>query len=274
MKISLEAKLMPAIRVTSTLFWKSRSAGAGAYRPVFLESARNRMVVPLNTEEAVLGDFVNIALKDRNSGQFDYTKPYWLSGEQYNPYELFYGSIQFVDDHNEPLPTTILPPEKDVETYIQRVISSQGKMSLSSQLKLSMEVTKNNIVGATNLCFVASRLLARGSDLRAYPNLKVKPVDLAVWNNHISQFETYDGKDTCDGPGDTYYFWTHFFVALVCGFVGDVRFSVMQNAFANGTDLMLLVRNQLVGQPTVSSHKEASEIGINVGLAIADLLKN
>lgn len=266
--------MLPAVKASSTLLYKSRSAGAGAYRPIFLESAKSAVVVPLNTEDAVLGDFFDVALKAKLGEQPNYIQPYWLQDENYNPYELFYGAIQFIDDHNQPLPSTILPPEGEVEKYIHKVIANRERLSLASQLKLSLEITNGNLVGAANLCFIASRLLARGSDLRAYPGLNITPEDLAEWNKHICQFETYDNKNTCDGPGDTYYFWTHLFIALLCASTDDIRFTVIQHTLSKATKLMLLIRNKIVKQPTVTSHTEASEIGRNVGLAIAEFLKD
>lgn len=251
-------------KVALTLFQKINHPFRAAYL-----SNRSPEIVPVNTEENVLGDMIEEIRKRKiiyNSS------PYWLPGKLYDPFEVFSTSIQFLNSHNEPIPLTVLPPENDIKLYISRVLNSEKRLHILDQFRILLDISGNNIVGAANIGLIASRFLARGQDTRAYPHINISAEDMSKWNRNIAQFEVYENDDQCDGPGDTYYFWTHLFTSLLYPISSGIAPRVLDSFFIRGTDVMVQLR-KAVGYPTVSKHSEPSLIGRNVGLAVAHIFQ-
>lgn len=158
-----------------------------------------------------------------------------------------------------------------LKTIIKRTsLSPQQKAAIDQQLEMQLDITNNNLIGATNIGWIASRIMARAADKRAYPSIRMGEDEIRTWNTHVAQFETYDDAGVSDGPGDTYYFWTHVFAALIYSNKG-METEVMKQAFKNGTDVMMFVRKHIAHKPNITSHHPASSLGKEIGLALANL---
>lgn len=257
----------PLINVAAgvlTLFTRSQAIEDPDYVRVYRENAQNKLAGLLNVEEDILNGFVS-EIRERDIKIKDETHPYWNKNLNYSGREIFLTAVQFFDQHNEPLPQSTLPPVEDIKKYIGMVTESENKVGVVQQLRILLDITHNDIVGAANLGMMASRIMARGADRRAYPTLDVSPQDIREWNKKVSQFETYNQEGN-DGPGDTYYFWTHFFAAIAYVAIDNKRFKhrILDTMFSKGTGIMTKVRT------TISPHFEASLLGREVGLAMVN----
>jgi hypothetical protein len=242
-------------------------------RQIYRQGVTNIPKIPLNIEEDILPGFSQIIINNRDSINVS-TNPYWMDQTaRYNPLDILNSTVQHFGDHNEPIPETTLPPESDVLAYAGRVMNSDSILTATDQFKILLETTSNNIIGAANLGFVTSRFFARGTDTRAYPQIKISGEDMIQWNKNIAQFEVYGENTKMHAASDTYYFWTHFFVALIGELDTRLWAQGLNKLFAHGTDAMVFVRNNIVHKPTSTPHRETSMIGRNVGLAVAELLK-
>ena len=228
---------------------------------------------PLNRDEEILPAFLEIAqtravtLPSNEEG----LRPYWSTTEKYNPLEVFGTLVQLTDYHDGPLPLSTLPPESDVETYIRNILNMTNTVTLPFQFEELLNSTDNNLLGAMNLGFVASRLMARRLDHRAYPNITVGSEEMFMWNDRIAQFETYGDKHLSDGPGDTYYFWSHMFGALFYKLYEGIGKIPYNFAFEHGTETMKFVRQYVAKTPITADHNEASLLGRNIGLAFSEI---
>lgn len=256
--------------VWSLISGSNRSRRSQDFRPAINAAKSSPHVPPLNTwDDTAKG--ISQVIRDRCTAfrsSAEFAVPYWTKDRTYDPWEVFYGAIQFVDDHNAPLPLTILPPQDHVQEYLRRVLASDGKLMLPDQLKLLLDITGNNVLGAANLGFITSRLLSRASDFRPYPAIDahLQGEDLVQWNNRVAQFAVPGSHRTSDGPGDTYYFWTQFFCAFYYrsqpGFVPRIA----NILFAYGAPTMRFVRGVIARSPT-PPHEFSAHLGRYVGLA-------
>jgi hypothetical protein len=227
---------------------------------------------PLNTRENIQADILTV-LQDVDLPTRDYLdRPYWLPKEQYSLVDVFGATIQFFDEYDGPLPVSVIPPEKDVADYICVTMRSRRKLVVSEQFRSLLKITKNPI-GAANLGFIASRVMARGADTRAYPNIIVGPDQICEWNNHVAQFETADGE-IFDGPGDTYYFWTHVFIAALTKYFPHGQSMLLEAASRFGTKAMTIARRYIAKSPTVSGHVGASTLGRETGILLGKYCKS
>ncbi|OGK46944.1 hypothetical protein A3B46_03450 [Candidatus Roizmanbacteria bacterium RIFCSPLOWO2_01_FULL_39_19] len=112
--------------------------------------------------------------------------------------------------------------------------------------------------------------MARGYDSRAYPEIPLSIGDLRRWDSAVAQFEAKDPNKS-DGPGDTYYFWTHCYVALITSLSKNFSAKAIRLLFSQGIPIMRVVR-KLVGDEMVTTHKEASTMGRKAGFMLAKLL--
>lgn len=256
------------LRVASTLARSARCEALVRFDDYYKGNCTVVPHVPLNTQENVS---VGIsAVLEKRRAELNSIQPYWLpAGNQYIPSEALNATIQFFDEHDGPLPVSVLPPQEDVCRYIESVLGSDTRLTVPEQLKILIEIT-NNLVGAVNLGFMASRIMARGADTRAYPGIQVGPNELIAWDSHVAQFEKFS-EEKYDGPGDTYYFWTHAFIALLGRFPG---FKSLDIASKKGTEIMVFARKYVAGTPTVSGHREASLIGRNAGVVLGDCCRS
>jgi len=248
-------KIRSIIEVTSTLFYKKRGLdNEGAeIRNAYIKNVSFETKPPYNLDEDLIhGSYCLIAKEPKITLS---PSPYWNPKILYDPWEIFLTSIQFFDDHKAPLPLTTLPPEKDISEYGNKVLNS-----------------KNNIVGVGNLGMIASRIFARGGDKRAYPNITITSKIINEWNKHICPFETYENTTSNDPSGDTYYFWTHFFISLAFYILKKIpqkarEISILDNIFEIGTPTMVFVRKYIANQSTLTSHRTASILGRALGTA-------
>lgn len=238
------------------------------YRPIYEEHARLPELLPLNVEHEIFSDFVAIA-RQRQIGRNFSRRPYWDQSLDYKPGELLGATIQEFDLHDAPLPHSVLPPAADVSRFIDMITEAPYKAKVADQLKTALDITQDDLLGAINICWIATRFMARGSDQRAYPNIAMSEEALRQWSTKIAQFETYDSSEKNDGPGDAYYFWTHAFAAIALD-QRSLQAKVGQAVFSKGTAIMLFVReNFSKGKlSNISSHEPASTIGRNIGLAL------
>lgn len=217
-------------------------------------------VPPFNSELSIADEVFEVI--NQRPVRLD-SGPYWIKGRKYSRAEVFASMVDFLDNHNSPLPETVLPPEKHVKRFIDFVLTSKRKLTISEQLSELLEISDGNIAGAANIGALGSRILARGWDFRAYPNIEVNADTIRQTNDHIAPFE-----DSIDGPGDTYYFWTHFFSTMVYSQLGDSISVAMDKLFSVGTPIMRFVRHYVAGQPTICKSDEASVLGRNLALSI------
>lgn len=228
-----------------------------------------------NSEIALLDDTMGVVgrwgLPDL---PVDYSRPYWNPDARYSRLEILNTLSQYLDFHRLSLPKTVLPPEEDVKKFLERTMASGERLSIPQQLDIALGVTKEasntpNIVGAANIAFIGTRLAARGLDQSAYPGIPIGPDEIKAWNYHIAKFPD-EPSGRFDGPGDTYYFWSHFFGATSLEAIGGTRAQALQKVLEKGTPLMRLVRAYIAGRPTVTPHEEASVLGREIGLAVAE----
>jgi hypothetical protein len=214
--------------------------------PSFIETIRERNIKPIFTH-----------------------RPYWNTDLAYNSAEVFGAAVQSLDLHDAPLPRTVLPPEEDVIKFIKAVKSTTRKVKLDEQFNIALDITRNDLLGAVNICWIATRFMARGADKRAYPNILMDADTLRDWNGQLAQFKTYNKSGKNDGPGDNYYFWTHAFAAIAFSNRG-IRAMLAQSAFSRGTEIMAFVRKNIAqgNQPNITAHDPASRLGREVGLAL------
>lgn len=249
--------------VGGSLFQPGRSKLILDLSDTYRNISRHELNPPYNTDELVSsGISRSITERRLSEADHDYTRPYWNPHTPYKLTDMLASSVQFFDEHRQPIPKTTLVPAADVRSYRDFVMESDHKLSIPEQLNGLLDITDDNLVGAANLGFLASRLYARGGDLRAYADV-FKPSDLDEWNKHIMQFDTGD-EGVNDGPGDTYYFWTHFFIASSAVAFSTPASKAMRQVFKAGTPVMRTVRNA-VGSWTVSDHKKASLMGRELG---------
>lgn len=239
------------------------------HRAVYAEVKALPLQEPLNREFDIVENLVKL-LRNREIEQPNRNSltTYWDESVQYNSLEVFGTLIQSLDYHKASLPLTVLPPESDVEQYIETMLRKRGPVTVDQQLYELLNITDNNLIGAINLGFIVSRFIGRGLDVRAYPNIKVTDELMLQWGRTVAQFESYNGS-IGDSTGDTYYFWTHLFAALFYNVYGKNRL-LYQSAFANGTPIMVFVRRWIARLPTTSDHLAPSLLGRRIGLALSE----
>lgn len=243
------------------------------YRPIYEQNANSPEGLPLNTEEEILSSILS-TIQDRQISSTLSFHPYWNPSISYNPLEVFGATIQSVDLHDAPLPNTVLPPAEDVEAFIKRIKALPHKAKIGEQFTVALDLTDDHLLGAVNLCWIATRVMGRGADQRAYPTIPMDGNAVRQWNDEVAQFETYNNSGQNDAPGDTYYFWTHAFGAMVFSEPGIKQY-LGQKAFSKGTDIMAFVRKHIARkQPNITDHDPASELGRNIGLALASLAEH
>lgn len=239
---------------------------------VYMPNADTALTGELNEWQPVITAMFGV-MHNRLQAGGDITvlsEPYWLNGTKYDMHDVFNTSIQFFDDHTAPLPETTLVPDNDIQIYIERVRQTDRKLTIPEQFEILLDITDGHIVGACHLGMAASRIMARHLDKRAYPGILVSPEAMIDWNTRVAQFEDA-GQVTGDGPGDTYYFWTHAFASLVFSLDGSLKAKMMDEVFKHGTDIMVLTRRHIARIPTNTSHQAASEMGRDAGLALANV---
>lgn len=264
---------MSAARIAAGVLSPRFTRDIESQRKVYKGFIAHELTLPVNVEEDLLNSVVGIVNeRDLASKNIDYKTPYWDKDLRYNPFQMFGALIQYIDFHDESLPVTVLPPQEDVDRYIGEVLNSRETLTIPQQMEKLLDITQDNIVGAANLGFIASRLVARTYDRTAYPAIDTSPDVGNQWNRKIAQFEVYEKNAQIDGPGDTYYFWTHMFAGLGLSKLEGRTPEFINSFFTNGTQTMRFVREHIARRPTLSRHEEASLLGRNLGLAVAEMI--
>lgn len=224
----------------------------------------------LNREEQLLPELLGIV--ENRGVRLGTLSPYWSSQAIANPLEVLGTLAQFADYHDLALPKEVFPPEADVKEYIERVMHSEGRVTIPQQLEHLLEITDNNLLGAMHLGFIASRVMARGLETRPYPSLHIGEVELLAWNDKIAQFEKYTDLEKNDAPGDTYYFWTQMYgTAFFKSYEGFGK-AGYDFTVEHATEIMRFVRKRFTSMPTISAHQEATLLGRQLGLALVESL--
>lgn len=226
----------------------------------------------LNREEQLLPEFLEIV--EKRGVTLGTSYPYWFSEKPINPLEIFGTLLQFSDYHELPLPEEVYPPEKDVREYVERIMRSDGRATMSQQFEHLLDITDNNLLGAIHLGFVASRLMARGLESRVYPSVQVGEAEMFAWNDKVAQFEKYTDLERNDAPGDTYYFWTHMLGVVYYKIYEGLGKSLYNFAFEHGTEMMRFIRKWSMKAPTNASHHEPTLLGRQIGFALVEHLSN
>jgi hypothetical protein len=239
------------------------------FRPVYEENAKTAETLPLNVEEEILDSFVTVICA-RGVEPTTEHRPYWNRDIEYNSAEVFGTTVQSLDLHDTPLPRTVLPPELDVACFISSIKDRPYPVKLNEQLGIALEITDNDLLGALNICWIGTRFMGRGADQRAYPGITVDAEAIRDWNTQVAQFETYNNSGRNEAPGDNYYFWTHAFAAMAFQNRG-IQAKMAQVAFSRGTQIMAFVRKNIAtgNQPNITAHDPASNLGRQMGLALA-----
>jgi hypothetical protein len=215
------------------------------------------------TPDETIGAFRRLAAgADR-----EHRTPYWQAAGRYNGLEIVAATIELLDQHDAPLPVTVLPPVADVTRFLALVEAPGRAVTVSEQFELALSITGDGVVGAANLCWIATRFMARGADRRAYPDLPMSPSRLVRWGSRLVP-PADTGTCRADPAGDTYYFWTHVFVVLTCTRWG-LRGWLARVLYRRGTWLMSRARALVAGTPVVADHGAASRLGQAVGRALA-----
>lgn len=242
-------------------------------RAAFQSCVTEEVKLPLNVEDDTFAGIMGVVEERRLAGlSIDYSAPYWAPDTRYERLHVLNFASEYLDKlpSSYPLPMTVLPPEKDVQSFIDRVMASNRPLTAPQQLEIALDETGNNIVGAANVKVVAARHMARGYERRAYPNIAAGPREIAEWNKHVAQFEVYGKSKDMDGPGDGYYFDTQFWTALVLKSLGGTRSEIHQQISKHGPQAMRFVRTYIARRPTQTPHEEASVLGREIGLAVAE----
>jgi hypothetical protein len=240
------------------------------YRPTYEINARTPEVMPLNVEGEMLSHIMTV-VRDRGIMSPLRFRPYWNSSLRYSTAEVFGAIVQSVDLHDAELLATAFPPEADVAKFIDEIKNRPFKVRIGTQLEIALDITDNDLLGAVNLCWVATRFMGRGADQRVYPDIYMDENEVRKWNDELAQFETYNNHGKNDSPGDNYYFWSHVFGAMVFSNRG-LGALLAQFAFGRGTEIMAFVRRYIARkQPNLTAHAPASALGRAIGLALANL---
>lgn len=240
----------------------------GIYQEEWQQAHKNALVLkptPSNSELNVLDDLIHVV--HNKPGICFEVRPYWDNNLEYQPLEVFSTAIQWTD-YVDALPKTTIPPESDVRSYAEWVIGSNRRLVVREQFDQLLNIT-GSLIGAANLGMFAHRHFARGSERRAFPGITVTPQVIAEWSNHLAQFDSFENTARSDGPGDTYYFYTQMFAAMVFGHKTSALNYTAKIAFKNGVSIMQLA-TRLAGESTITTHETAAAIGWNVGLALLD----
>lgn len=255
-----------AVRSAGTLF--GANYGVDVYRDVYARVKTLPLQEPLNREHNVVHGVIDvIRRRSVKTPASQSITPYWDNSARYDPLELFGTLIQYLDYHKSPAPKTVLPPEVDAVSYINKISERGSPATVVDQLNILLDITGNNIVGAVNLGFIASRFMARGMDMKAYPNIGVDREEMLRWGQNVAEFEINDGR-TGDSAGDTYYFWTHVMAGLVFNLY-DRQKPIYNITFEHGTEIMRIVRKKFSKLATTSEHYEPSVLGRAIGLGLS-----
>ena len=237
-------------------------ADRDSYRSFYAEIAATERTGVINARRDTVEAFKKIA-KERDIHFPNTLTPYW-SPDDYNPLELIATLAQFVDYYDNLLPKTTLPPEEDVKAYIDTVMNMEGKVTLSQQFEILLDIANNNFLGALNIGMIASRVMARGLDKRAYPNIPQGVDEMRAGNSKIAQFEHAPAEKN-DAPGDTYYFWTNMFGTYFFENYKGIGSRVYKHTIKKATQLMKTAR-RLAGSPVNGDYATVSDFGREMGL--------
>jgi hypothetical protein len=220
---------------------------------------------PFNTEGMVLAG-VQSAIAASGSSCAD-RSPYWASAARYHGGEILGTAIELLDQHDAALPGSVLPPEAHLRELVDAVLCLRRRATVVDQFEAAMAITGQHAVGATNLCWITTRFMARGGDRSAYPSVPIDVERLHRWSRAVAHFEPH-GDGPSDAAGDTYYFWTNAFVASVYAH-RHLGSGTLLALFDRGPALMSFVRGSIVGVPVTAAHHAAAALGTQAGRLIA-----
>jgi hypothetical protein len=181
----------------------------------------------------------------------------------------------FTDDYTGPYPDEFFSRSQVYETTrrLTRQSSVLGRpLTIPEQLAISLDVCDDSAFAASATLHAASRMIARGRDMRALPALRLDLRHRLTQGATFAAFCEVDSKGG-DPLGDTYHYWAMVVGGMWCGDVRRVR-SVASRAtaalFRNGADLMWLVRDRLFGSPLFfGRHKAIDRLGFDHGWMLA-----
>jgi len=181
----------------------------------------------------------------------------------------------FTDDYGGPYPEEFFSRPRSHE-LMRRILArsrSRGRpLTVAEQFEVGLDVCGESAFGAAATLHAASRMVARGRDVRALPELEMKLCD------RLSQgaaFAAFRDEDSLGGDplGDTYHYWAMVVGGLWCGDIRRVP-SLESMATAvflrSGADLMWLVRDRLFGSTLFfGRHKAIDRLGFSHGWTLA-----
>jgi len=245
-------------------------------RTAYYSTMTNEHSLPINTESEMLPETLSlIHERELPSLNIDYSVPYWNSREKFKSLDAITYLGEYTSRHSKELPFTVMPPEEDVKSVIQEIEKSDRRLTVPEMIKIGLDKSNDNIVGASLVLGWATRIGARAADERAYPDeeMKFDPNRIINWEKHIAQFEVFDKEGRMDAAGDNYYFFEHLSGALVFKSIGGLSSKSFDRFLSHGTDVMRIVRKYIANRPILTPHHEASVLGRNLGLAIAEELQ-
>ncbi len=158
--------------------------------------------------------------------------------------------IQFTDNHRICYSNKDLPSSRLVRDSIDYLLSLNRPFTLVDQISFALKESKGKLIGASQLCMVSSRIMARNMDTRIYPEVKIDEYDMLKWRQMIVP------SFSCgDQSGANYYFFTGLSVSTLLSCVGgkNTEEILLEGLFKRGSTVMKLARRYLAGQPTMSN---------------------
>ena len=224
---------------------------------------------PRNTTDLILGELGEVILRQPKPVSLN-AACYWRPELVPNTLEVVGAVVDFVDNHQMPIPATVFPPEQHVQEFLSKMADGRGVAPLPRQLDVALRLSGGSLAGAANLCWAASRFAARGGDTRAYPNIGYVPADPQRYSRCFAPFDNQMVAGTNDPAGDTYYFWTLVYVGLA------TRHNVVSGAVGrmvthHGAAAMRFVRDNIAHHSTTSSHLSAVMLGEAAGPYLVDV---
>jgi hypothetical protein len=226
-----------------------------------------------NPSAAVIGAKL-VLLAAEHVAQIDAQLP-WHPLEASWP-RLIAAITSFTDDYSGPFPVEFFPRARTAALLSRLEARSRclcRPLTVIEQFELSLDLCSNSAFGAVAVLHAASRLLARGRDNRALPDLALPLRERLERSGLVAAFPPQVSRGG-DPLGDTYHYWAMLLGGLWCGAVSRshvTRAAATALFLRNGADLMWLVRDRLFGSTLFfGRHKHVDRLGLEHGMALAE----
>ena len=103
-------------------------------------------------------------------------------------FEVFRTAAVFTDKDGDDYPTLPIAEESKVQNFIDTIKDSPDPIDVASQLGILLKLSDGSIVDAAATGMMASRIVARNLDKKAYPNILVDIDTQEKWLNNLAIF--------------------------------------------------------------------------------------